>query len=1330
MKRETLLILFLCLIFIGQGFGQPLLTEDFDYTSGTALTANGWTAHSGGTTNPILVSSTGLTYSGYANSGVGLAASIAQVSGQDVNHTFTAITSGSAYVAAMVNVSAAQTGDYFFHLGTGTSTFNARLYIKTTTGGFLFGLSKATETVVYTSSAYSLNTTYLVVLKYTFVSGSLNDIVDLFVNPTPGGVEPTPTIHTVTTSGTDATTLTAVFLRQGTAGSMPTVKVDGIRVATTWADAVAASVSATATLAQLTTGVASSPLTASSSNKALLGYSLTANGAMSYTAVTVPFSVDPSTRFLNAKLYTSTDNDYGTSGDNSVVASSGTISSTGISFSFTAESLPASTTKNYFVVADVAGGVDGTTAATQPSLSEANFTTASGTVATNTITGTSYSFAVATSPTIVVASTMTSFGAVAVGSSSAEQSYTVSGTSLTNDIVINAPTDFQVSTTSGSGFGSTVTLTQVSGSVAVTPVYVRFHPTGSTGTVTQNIDNTTVGGTTISTSVTGIQLAVEPATQSAITFGSVDNNSIVVNFAGGSGTNHVVVAHAGTAVSFAPTDAVALSGVNSLFTSATDQGSGNKVVYDGTGSTVTVTGLVNGTTYHFAVYDYNLGTNNSENYNVTSPGINNTPTTNVVTTYTWNGATTDYQAASNWTPARPNQSTNDVLLFSTGGAVSVTNVPTQTVGQLILSNNTAVTLQAAAASTIVTISGGEGTDLDVPSGSALNITGTNSLKLMVGTGANAVIGGTMAFTSGAHSMDAADAAVVGSAGIVFQSGSSLTQGTGTSGNVFTSLGTASSVIFVSGATFIQMSGSNPFALSQPSSKVVFQTGSNFSLQANLIPSFSGRTYPNFELNFASASFSVSGAAGVTIDNLTITAGTLNFGMTTATHNIKGNISVAAGATLNFAPASAGTLNFTGTTAQSITNLGTLTTNSAQTFVINNAAGVSLGSDLTINGTLTLTNGLLTTGAHTLHFGATATDPAGVSASRIVGNASMDSRAVGTGTLSFLGANITGSTDIGNVVITRVTGTHQTGSSNQSINAYWDITASGTAPFDTRSLALTWLSDYDNSKVFSASNLGQVYVSTNSGTDWTAVGAAYDMTGTTSHTTAANAVTAFGRFTVSDATSPLMIPATVISVTLLPEGYASNYATNAAFPTEVFTIHVANATSPFADVESHTATINPSTLVGSASFTALTSGTYYIYITHVNTIETWSKDGGEAIVAGSPVNYDFTSAQTQAYGSKLKLISGKYCLYSGDVDETGYIDNNDLLLIDNDAFAFKSGTVKTDLDGTQYVDNNDLLICDNNAFNFIGKSSPRPAKKAIAAPNTVRPTMIQAKNTNE
>ncbi len=128
--------------------------------------------------------------------------------------------------------------------------------------------------------------------------------------------------------------------------------------------------------------------------------------------------------------------------------------------------------------------------------------------------------------------------------------------------------------------------------------------------------------------LTGTEMS-DPTTQSSITFGTVTTNSIVVNFNGGDGAGRILIAKAESAADFTPVNGTAYEGVNSNFGLAFDQGSGNKVVYDGSGNSVTVTGLLSSTTYHFAVYEYN-GSGSGISYLTTAPGTGNQLTTTPV----------------------------------------------------------------------------------------------------------------------------------------------------------------------------------------------------------------------------------------------------------------------------------------------------------------------------------------------------------------------------------------------------------------------------------------------------------------------------------------------------------------------------------------------------------------------------------------------------------------------------------------------------------------------------------------------------------------------------
>ena len=79
--------------------------------------------------------------------------------------------------------------------------------------------------------------------------------------------------------------------------------------------------------------------------------------------------------------------------------------------------------------------------------------------------------------------------------------------------------------------------------------------------------------------------------------------------------------------------------------------------------------------------------------------------------------------------------------------------------------------------------------------------------------------------------------------------------------------------------------------------------------------------------------------------------------------------------------------------------------------------------------------------------------------------------------------------------------------------------------------------------------------------------------------------------------------------------------------------------------------------------------------------------------------------SQAFGGNLKLVGSKYCIYSGDVDQDGFVDNVDISDIYNDAINFVEGYVNTDLNRDNFVDNIDLSLVYNNSLNFVGAVKP-------------------------
>lgn len=146
----------------------------------------------------------------------------------------------------------------------------------------------------------------------------------------------------------------------------------------------------------------------------------------------------------------------------------------------------------------------------------------------------------------------------------------------------------------------------------------------------------------------------------------------------------------------------------------------------------------------------------------------------------------------------------------------------------------------------------------------------------------------------------------------------------------------------------------------------------------------------------------------------------------------------------------------------------------------------------------------------------------------------------------------------------------------------------------------------------------------------------------------------------------------------------------------------SSVSPYPVIESASVLLNSSG-EGLVSFPSAPAGSYYLAVKHRNSIETWS-GLPLAIVKGSN-SYDYTVSAAQAYGSNLVLKSGRYCNYSGDVNQDGAVDGADGGIADNDAFNFVSGYVASDVNGDNSTDASDLSIIDNNAYNFVGAIRP-------------------------
>ena len=155
------------------------------------------------------------------------------------------------------------------------------------------------------------------------------------------------------------------------------------------------------------------------------------------------------------------------------------------------------------------------------------------------------------------------------------------------------------------------------------------------------------------------------------------------------------------------------------------------------------------------------------------------------------------------------------------------------------------------------------------------------------------------------------------------------------------------------------------------------------------------------------------------------------------------------------------------------------------------------------------------------------------------------------------------------------------------------------------------------------------------------------------------------------------------------------------------VYLRNSFSPYAVVDSAVSTIptQPFKFTGLFKFQNAPSRSYYIVVKPRNGIETWSKAGGVQLTKGIVANYNFTTSSSQAYGNNMVLKGTKWCIYSGDVNQDGIIDAQDLAALDNDINNTVAGYVSTDVNGDNTVNSDDMDIIYNNSFKFISIKKP-------------------------
>lgn len=227
------------------------------WSSGTLASDNSWYTNGNPTaTDPQYraVVEQQLTYSGYCSSTTGKAVESKRNQQKDYilfpsGKQHTSLNAGEKYYmsflfkATSLNTGTGATGGINTYVaglltsatGTGIAFTNAQVMVTTVDANtFKFGIRKITETAQYAEGTFNINQTYLVVAEYIVNSGSADDVVNLYINPTKDS-QTIAVTNNQSNAPNDKTGIVGVGILA--IGNAPeSAIIDELKVVTDWAD--------------------------------------------------------------------------------------------------------------------------------------------------------------------------------------------------------------------------------------------------------------------------------------------------------------------------------------------------------------------------------------------------------------------------------------------------------------------------------------------------------------------------------------------------------------------------------------------------------------------------------------------------------------------------------------------------------------------------------------------------------------------------------------------------------------------------------------------------------------------------------------------------------------------------------------------------------------------------------------------------------------------------------------------------------------------------------------------------------------------------------------
>ncbi len=171
-------------------------------------------------------------------------------------------------------------------------------------------------------------------------------------------------------------------------------------------------------------------------------------------------------------------------------------------------------------------------------------------------------------------------------------------------------------------------------------------------------------------------------------------------------------------------------------------------------------------------------------------------------------------------------------------------------------------------------------------------------------------------------------------------------------------------------------------------------------------------------------------------------------------------------------------------------------------------------------------------------------------------------------------------------------------------------------------------------------------------------------------------------------------------TLFIDGVAGAAATDA----DTVRITAVSSTCPYTDVQEQLGILHTDGTISVTFTSPVTAGnSYYLKITHRNSVETWS---AAPVLFSAVTTYNFASAATQAFSAnQADLGDGNFAIFTGDINHDGAVDGSDFLELDPSIQNGDGGYAIGDLNGDGAVDGSDFLVLDPNIQNGVGAAIP-------------------------